>query len=117
MARSAPTGSSSSGPDGVTRTHRILGALLGGYALLVLPAYFGPSFLAQLSGWFVLVPYLSIHVFHKLGIPGLLEHGGACGWGWCSPTVFGWIFLALFWIGLAWLAAAGLARLSSKVSK
>ena len=101
----------------MTRTAKILAALLAGYALLALPAYVGPVFLEELSGYFVLVPLLSIYVFHKLGIPGLLEHGGACGWGLCAPTVFGWIFLALFWIGVAWLVAAGLARLVSRFSR
>lgn len=92
------------------RTLKILVALVGGYALLVLPAYLGPSPLQDISTYFFLVPFLSVHLFHHLGIPGLLEHGGACGWGWCSPTLLGWAFLALFWLGLAWLAAWGIAR-------
>jgi hypothetical protein len=83
-----------------------------GYVLLIIPAYWGPSFLVAMSSYAVMVPFLSIHLFHKLGIPGLLEHGGACGWGWCSPTAFGWTFLALFWVGVAWLVAWGLARLT-----
>lgn len=93
------------------RTFKILAAILIGYALLAIPAYWGPSSLESMSSHLVMVPFLSIHVFHQLGIPGLLEHGGACGWGWCSPTAFGWAFLAMFWIGLAWLVAWGLARL------
>lgn len=101
----------------MTSTPKILAALLGGYVLLALPAYVGPAFLEGVSGFFVLVPLLSIYLFHKIGIPGLLEHGGACGWGWCAPTVFGWILAALFWIGLAWLVAAGLARLISRFSR
>lgn len=94
----------------MTRTAKIFGGLLAGYVVLALPAYVGPAFLEELSSLFVLVPLLSIYLFHKLGIPGLLEHGGACGWGWCSPTVFGWVAAALFWIAMAWLAAALLAR-------
>lgn len=100
----------------MTRT-RIFSVLLGAYGLLALPAYTGPAVLEELSGYFVLVPFLSIYIFHKLGVPGLLEHGGACGWGWCSPTVFGWIFLALFWLGIAWLVATALARLLAWFSK
>lgn len=99
------------------RTLRILAALLGGYALLVVPAYVGPSHLERISSYFVIVPFLSIYVFHKLGVPGLLEHGGACGWGWCSPTAFGWAFLALFWVGVAWLVAWGLARLTARTKE
>jgi hypothetical protein len=94
----------------VKRTRRIFAVLLAGYAVLALPAYVGPAFLEELGSLFVLAPLLSIYLFHKLGLPGLLEHGGACGWGWCAPTVFGWTFAALFWIGVTWLAAALLAR-------
>ena len=96
------------------RTLKILAALLTGYALLALPAYWGPSYLEAISGYAVIVPLLSIYVFHKLGMPGLLEHGGACGWGWCSPTAFGWAFLVIFWIGVTWIVASGLARLSAR---
>jgi len=96
------------------RTLKFLAGLIAAYALLVLPAYLGPSWLEELSGLFVLVPFLSIYLFQKIGIPGLLEHGGACGWGWCAPTAFGWVFLALFWLGVAWLAAWGLARLTAR---
>jgi hypothetical protein len=65
-----------------------------------------------MSGYAVMVPFLSIYLFHHLGIPGLLEHDGACGWGLCSPTAFGWTFLVILWIGVAWLVAWGLARLT-----
>jgi hypothetical protein len=57
---------------------------------------------------------LSIYLFHHLGVPGLLEHKGQCGWGMCSPTAFGWTFLLVFWIGVAWLAAWGLACLTAR---
>jgi hypothetical protein len=95
------------------RTLKILFILLAGYALLAIPAYWGPPFLEEFSSLAVIVPLLSVHAFHRLGIPGLLEHGGYCGWGMCSPTAFGWGFLALFWMGAAWLAAWGIARLTS----
>lgn len=91
-----------------------LAILLGGYALLALPAYWGPSYLESMSSFLVMVPLLSIYIFHKLGIPGLLEHDGACGWGWCAPTVFGWAFLVMFWTGVAWLIAWGLACLTTR---
>lgn len=94
------------------RTLKILVALLVVYGLLCVPAYTGPSFLEGPSSYFVLVPFLSVYVFHRLGVPGLLQHGGYCGSGLCSPTPFGWLFLAVFWILLAWLLAWGLARLT-----
>ena len=97
------------------RTLKILAALLAGYALLVLAGLLGTP-LERLSGSLLLVPFLSIYVFHQLGIPGLLEHGGYCGWGWCSPTPFGWTFLAVFWAGVAWLVAWSIARATLKRS-
>ena len=96
------------------RTLKFLAALLAAYALMVMLAYLGPSFLREFTGYFVLVPFLSIYVFHRLGIPGLLEHDGACGWGWCSPTAFGWAFLAVFWLAVAWLVAWAVARLTAR---
>ena len=92
------------------RTLKIAAILLAGYALLVMPAYVGPEYLEGLSSYFAIAPLLSIYLFHKLGIPGLLEHNGACGWGWCSPTAFGWAFVVALWVGAAWLIAAGLSR-------
>ena len=93
------------------RTLKILAVLLAAYFALVLPAYFGAEFLAERTFYLVLVPYASLHVFNRLGVHGLLEHDGFCGWGWCSPTAFGWIFLTVFWIGLAWLAAWAIAKI------
>jgi hypothetical protein len=42
--------------------------------------------LKTLASYLVMLPLLSIYLFHTLGIPGLLQHAGACGWGMCSPT-------------------------------
>lgn len=78
-------------------TLKILAVLVIVCTVLSLPAYVGPSFLEEPSSYFVIVPLLSIYWFHHVGIPGLLQHGGACGWGLCSPTIFGWSFLAAFW--------------------
>jgi hypothetical protein len=99
------------------RTPTVFGILVAAYFALALPAYTGPAVLEDFSGYLVLFTVLSIYVFHRLGIPGLLEHDGACGWGWCAPTVFGWIFLALFWLGVAWLLAWGIASLLARVRR
>lgn len=96
------------------RTLKILAVLLTAYALLAAPAYVGPSYLEALGSYLVMPPLLSIYLFHHLGVPGLLEHKGQCGWGMCAPTAFGWAFLIAFWLGIAWLAAWGLARLTSR---
>jgi hypothetical protein len=61
---------------------KIWALLVGGFVLLCVPAYAGPAFLEEASAMFALVPVLSIHLFHALGVPGLLERraiaAGAC---------------------------------------
>jgi hypothetical protein len=91
--------------------------LVAVYIALALPAYVGPAFLEEFSSYLVLFTILSLYIPHRLGVPGLLEHNGACGWGWCAPTVFGWIFLALFWLGVAWLLAWGIASLIARLRR
>jgi len=98
------------------RTLKILAALLVLYGLVLLCAYNGPADFEPLAVA-AMIPYLSLHLFNKLGLPGLLEHGGHCGWGMCAPTPFGWVFLALFWLGAAWLAAWGLAALTWRLGR
>jgi hypothetical protein len=95
-------------------TSRILLILLIGYLLLALPAYLGPDWIEPFSAVLVLVPYLSVHLFNHMGVPGLLEHGGFCGWGWCAPTVFGWAFMVALWLGVFWAAAWGIAWLLAR---
>ena len=96
------------------RTLKILAVVLVLYGLLALPSFVWPAYADSPAGLFVLVPGLSIYLFHKAGIPGLLEHNGLCGWGWCAPTSFGWVFLVLFWLVAAWLLAWAIASLSSR---
>jgi hypothetical protein len=87
------------------RTAKIMAWLVLAYGLLVLPGYFWPSYFESPAGLLVLVPGLSIYLFHKMGVPGLLEHHGFCGWGLCEPTPFGWVFLIAFWLLVALLVA------------
>lgn len=102
-------------------TAGVFGAMLAAYGLVLSPALFFSGYLDSPVGVLVLMPYLSVYLFHSAGVPGLLMNDGACGWGWCAPTVFGWAFLAVVWVGLAWGVAHLLARLcaarrSSEVS-
>ena len=96
------------------RTLKIWALLAGTFVLLCVPAYVGPAFLEEASAMLALVPVLSIYLFHAIGVPGLLEHQGQCGWGMCSPTAFGFAFLAFLWLFAFWLAAWGLAYLSGR---
>lgn len=96
------------------RTFAILGALVAAYVLLAAPAYMGPAALGEYSSLIVMPVILSLYVFDRLGMPGLLENDGLCGWGWCGPTAFGLLFLILFWLAIAWLAAWALARVLAR---
>lgn len=96
------------------RTLKILALIFVIYGFLLLPAAVWPSYLDSPIGLLLLIPWLSIYLFHKLGIPGLLEHNGLCGWGWCSPTLFGWLFMAVLWLAVAWIIAWGIASLTSR---
>jgi hypothetical protein len=98
------------------RTLKTLALILAIYGLLLLPALIWPSYLDSPAGVLLLIPMLSVYLFHKAGVPGLLEHDGLCGWGWCSPTVFGWLFVAIFWLAVAWLVAWGLSSLSRRLT-
>ena len=90
-------------------TAKVFCILLALYALLALPAVFWSEYLNSPMGLVVALPFLSIYLLHALGLPGLLQSGGACGWGWCAPTVLGWATLVGLWLGLAWLLARGIA--------
>jgi hypothetical protein len=94
------------------RSLKFFAAIIAIFLLLSLPALVWPDYLDSPAGLIVAVPFLSIYLFHKIGIPGLLEHNGACGWGWCAPTLFGWIFLCAFWLLIVWLVAWGLSSLT-----
>ncbi|MCG6202983.1 hypothetical protein [Psychromonas antarctica] len=48
--------------------------------------------------------YIPIWSFNAVGVPWLLESNGNCGWGICSLTLFGWLFLFVFWQGTIYIA-------------
>lgn len=96
------------------RVLKIAALILTGYAVLLLAGFAWPAFLGAPAGMLTLVPLLSVYAFHQAGVPGLLEHNGLCGWGWCSPTLFGWAFVAVFWVVAIWLAAWGIAALENR---
>lgn len=87
------------------RTLLTLAVMVGTYAILWLPAAFSPKYLDSPVGLVAAAPFLSAYLFDLIGIPGLLENHGACGWGWCTPTGFGWGFVVFVWLLVAWLIA------------
>jgi len=84
------------------------------YIILWLPVNIWSKYLDTPLGFIAAFPLLSIYLFHAIGIPGLLQNDGACGWGWCSPTIFGWIFLVTFWLLVVWLIAKIIASLTNR---
>jgi hypothetical protein len=78
--------------------------------LLALPGLVWPKYLDSPIGIVIVLPFLSVYIFHSLGIPGLLQNNGACGWGWCAPTPFGWVFIGAVWLLELWAAAWVLSK-------
>jgi hypothetical protein len=95
-------------------TLKIFALIVAMYALLVIPGFIWPPYFESPAGLLVLVPGLSVYFFNYVGVPGLLEHNGFCGWGMCSPTIFGMIFVVVFWVAAVWVAAWGAAVLTSR---
>jgi hypothetical protein len=64
--------------------------------------------------YLMLAGYVSVLIAHKIGIPGVLEHDGLCGWGLCAPTPLGWTVAIVFWLSalgmVSWTAAWLLTR-------
>lgn len=98
------------------RTVRCFGFILLAYGVLVAPSLFWPWYLDSPFGLFVILPVLSVYVLHSIGVPFLLESEGMCGWGWCSPTLFGGIFAAVIWLAIAWLLASAISALIGRFS-
>lgn len=91
------------------RVLKPLAIIIAVYFILLSPGLIWPDYLDTPVGLLVAIPFLSVYLFHRIGIPFLLEHNGACGWGWCAPTIFGWVFICVFWLIIAWLLAAFIA--------
>lgn len=94
-------------------TLKVMTIIVAVYLAALLPALVWDGYLDSPVGLLVVFPYLSVYLFHSLGVPGLLQQAGACGWGWCRPTLFGWVFMATFWLAVAWIAARLFVHLGS----
>lgn len=87
------------------RTMALMTKIVGTYLLLCVPLIVWPDLIDNPVGVILAFPFISLYLFDAMGIPGLLDNEGACGWGWCGPTLFGVFFVAFFWLSIAWLAA------------
>lgn len=95
-----------------TSVLRVYGLIVGVYAALLLVCRLtSESCFENLTA----LPLLSIYFLHYVGIPGLLDHDGLCGWGWCAPTIFGWAVFVAVGLLVTWVAAKGVAALAHKL--
>jgi hypothetical protein len=100
----------------MTRRHRlsIIAAIACGWLLAVLPALVWPGYLDSPARLLVLPAYAIAHALHALGLPGVLESGGLCGWGWCAPTPVGWILAGLVLLAALVLVVVAGGRLLAR---
>lgn len=96
------------------RTLRTVLVMAATYAALLLPGLVWPAWFDSAGGRLLLLPALSVYLFDALGVPWLLANEGRCDAGWCSPSPFGWLFLAVFWLGTCWLLAWSAAALAGR---
>jgi hypothetical protein len=90
-------------------TVRILVVLLAVCALLFAVRAIAPTGSVEWLDYLMLAGYVSVLFAHQVGVPGVLEHNGLCGWGMCAPTPVGWAIAVVFWLFsltlLSWLIA------------
>lgn len=95
----------------MARPWKIFAVIVGAYGLLLAVGLLFEDTLGAVAMPLVAVPYFSVLLMHKAGLPGVLEHDGLCGWGWCMPTPLGWALTAALWLALAWGLSLGIAAL------
>ena len=90
-------------------TYKVLVVIAMAYAAVWLPYVVLrenlPAFLAGPYTFLWLAQAIPVYILSGIGVPGLLQNNGHCGWGWCRPTVFGYVVLVIFWVVVAWLIA------------
>jgi len=93
---------------------RILLGLQAIIGLLFAVRAVAPTGSVEWLDYLVLAGYISTLIAHQVGVPGVLEHNGLCGWGMCSPTPIGWVVAVGFWLCalalLSWAVAWLLTR-------
>ena len=89
---------------------RLFAAAVTVYGLGLLGWLLSPAFAESVIGGIVAIPPFSIYVLEHFGVPGLTDRGD-CNRMWCKPTTFGILFTTVVWLGAAWCASVGIARL------
>jgi hypothetical protein len=102
-------------PPSMRTPRRVFVVLLLAYGLGWLGITWWPAFRESFAGMIVAIPPFSIYLFEHWGVPGLTDRND-CDWMWCKPTIFGTIVTAAVWLGLAWCASLGVARLLRRSS-
>ena len=93
------------------RPWKVFGVMVAAYALLLVLGTLFSETLGPVAVVLAALPYFSVLLMHKAGLPGVLEHDGLCGWGWCMPTPLGWALAAVLWLALAWGLAWAISAL------
>ena len=98
----------------MTPTLKIFGLLLVGVALLGAPAAIWPAYLDSSIGRLLAAPYFLLLILSGLGLPGLLQNNGACGWGWCGPSALGYVVMIVAGLAALYGLAALIARIRAR---
>ena len=94
---------------------RIWLALLLAYLLAALAAAYAAGEVREFMAFAAFPPFVIASLLHRMSIPGMLQHDGKCGWGWCEPTPLGWIAGVAFIAGALWMLAAVFSWLRTRV--
>ncbi|WP_147395002.1 hypothetical protein [Alginatibacterium sediminis] len=92
-------------------TLKVFLLILGIYFVLWLPVLLWPEYLDTTLGFIVASPVLSIYLLSALGIPGLIQNAGACGWNFCAPSLLGWVFIVTLCLFICYLLATCISSL------
>ncbi len=99
----------------ISKTIKIMAMLIMSYFILWIPVLLSPSYLDSPLGFIVTMPYFSLYLLNGMGVPYLLQNNGLCGWGWCSPSLFGWLILVIIWLIITWLIARIIAIVTTLI--
>lgn len=88
--------------------------MVGLYLIALAPSLVWPAYLDSPMRVLVIAPFVVAQVLHGLGLPGLLEADGLCGWGWCNPSPVGWLLAAFVLLAAAAALALALAWLTAR---